>query len=132
MKLIQSSDLNTDNYTQIFHEDEPKFNAPHHFEIKRKSDGETISKIDMQEGAIIECGVNGCCNEDSIIECSVNGCCNEDLLNIVVARLEGFQASPYACRENAIAITKIEEALLWLHHRTNKRKARGVECTHKI
>lgn len=41
MKQIPVSDLNTDNYTQIFHEDEPKFNAPHHFEIKSKSDGES-------------------------------------------------------------------------------------------
>ena len=118
MKQIPVSDLNTDNYTQIFHEEEPKYNAPHHFEIKRKSDGETIAKIDMQEGPILEAGVNGCCNED--------------LLNVVAARLEAFQASPYSCRENAIAITKIEEALLWLHRRTNKRKARGVEGTHAI
>lgn len=118
MKQIPVSDINTDNYTQIFHEDEPKFNAPHHFEIKRKADGETIAKVDMQEGPILESGVNGCSNED--------------LINIVVARLEGFQASPYSCRENTIAITKLEEALLWLHHRTNKRKARGVEGTHKI
>lgn len=118
MKQLPISDLNTDNYTQIFHEDEPTFHAPHHFEIKRRSDGETIVKIDMQEGPILESGVNGCCNED--------------LINIVVARLEGFQASPYACRENAIAITKLQEALLWLHHRTNKRKARGVEGTRTI
>ena len=118
MKQIPVSDLNTENYTQIFHEDEPKFNAPSHFEIKRKVDGETVSKIDMQELPILESGVNGCCNED--------------LINIVVARLEGFQASSYSCRENAIAITKLEEALLWLHHRTNKRKARGVEGTRAV
>jgi hypothetical protein len=66
MKQIPVSDLNTDNYTQIFHEDEPKCNAPHHFEIKRKADGETIAKVDMQEGPILESGVNGCCNEDLI------------------------------------------------------------------
>ena len=44
MKQIPVSDLNTDNYTQILHEDDPKPNAPHHFEIKRKVDGETIAK----------------------------------------------------------------------------------------
>ena len=118
MKQIPVSDINTENYTQIFHEYEPKFDAPRHFEIKRKIDSETVSKIDMQEGPILESGVNGCCNED--------------LINIVVASLEGFQASSYSCRENAIAITKLEEALLWLHHRTNKRKARGVEGTHAV
>ena len=118
MKQLTISDLNSDNYTQIFNENDPKLNAPHHFEIKRRSDGETIAKIDMQEGPILESGVNGCCNED--------------LINIVVARLVAFQASPYACRENAIAITKLEEALFWIHHRTNNRKARGVEGTNTI
>ena len=66
------------------------------------------------------------------VECGVNGCCNEDLLNIVKVRLEGFQNSEFACRENAEALTKLEEALLWLHHRTNKRVARGVEGTHTV
>lgn len=118
MKQIPINYLNTDNYTQIFHEDEPKFYSPRHFEIKRKADGETIVKIDMQEGPFLESGVNGCCNED--------------LINIVMACLEGFQASPYACHENAMALEKLEEALLWLRRRTVKRKARGVEGTHAI
>ena len=118
MTQLAVTDLNTDSYTIIEHEDEVRFHAPHHFEIKKKSDLQTIVKIDMQEGPILENGVNGCCNED--------------LLNIVLSRLSGFQNSPYSCRENAIAITKIEEALLWLHHRTNKRKQRGVEGTHTV
>ena len=112
------SDLNTDNYTYIEHEDDFKFNAPHHFAVKRKSDGAILVKVDMQEGPIKECGVNGCCNED--------------LLNMVVTRLEGFQKSEFACTENAIALNKLQEALLWLHHRTNKRVKRGVEGTHKV
>ena len=117
MKQLETNDLNTAEYTKIWHEDEPKFNAPHHFLITDKAERWQM-KIDMQEGPIKEFGVNGCCNED--------------LLNIVKTRLEGFQASQFACRENAIALTKIEEALLWLHHRTNKRVARNVEGTHVV
>jgi len=43
--------------------------------------------------------------------------------------LRSFQAGPYACRENALALTKIEEAMHWLNHRTAERQARGVEGT---
>ena len=50
----------------------------------------------------------------AIKECGVNGVNNEDLINMVIERLEHFQRSEYACRENAIAITKLEEALLLL------------------
>jgi hypothetical protein len=64
-----------------------------------------------------------------IKEHGVNGCHQEDLLAIVIDRLQHFQRGPYACRENALALTKIEEALHWLNHRTNQRIARGIEGT---
>ena len=67
-----------------------------------------------------------------IKESGVNGCHNEDLLTIVLHRLNGFQSSEFRCRENAIAITKIEEALLWLGKRTSDREARNVEGTHAV
>ena len=62
-------------------------------------------------------------------ENAINGIFNEDLLVIVIDRLEGFQSGDYNCRENAIAKTKIEEALMWLRKRTDDRKRRGVEGT---
>ena len=49
------------------------------------------------------------------------------LLAIVIDRLRAFQAGPFACRENALALTKIEEAQHWLLHRTRARMTRGVE-----
>lgn len=64
-----------------------------------------------------------------ILEAGVNGISNESLLAIVEDRLKCFQAGPYSCRENAIALTKIQEAMHWLHHRTRERVARGVEGT---
>lgn len=45
-----------------------------------------------------------------INEVGVNGITQEALLAIVADRLRSFQAGPYACRENALALTKIEEA----------------------
>lgn len=62
-------------------------------------------------------------------ENAFNGCSNESILAVVVDRLKGFQSGPYACRENALALTKIQEAIMWLHHRTKARAARGVEGT---
>lgn len=58
-----------------------------------------------------------------------NGLSNEALLAVVEDRLKGFQSGPYACRENALALTHIQDAMHWLHHRTRERMARGVEGT---
>jgi len=65
-------------------------------------------------------------------EFGVNGCHQEDLLAIVIDRLESFQAGPFKCRENALALTKIQEAMHWLNHRTSKRQKRGVEGTNVL
>lgn len=62
-----------------------------------------------------------------ISEVGVNGVTQEALLSIVIDRLRAFQAGPFSCRENALALTKIEEAQHWLLHRTQSRMARGVE-----
>lgn len=67
-----------------------------------------------------------------IAEAGVNGVTHEALIAIVVDRLRAFQAGPFACRENALALTKLEEAQHWLHHRTRARMNRGVEGTHSI
>jgi hypothetical protein len=51
---------------------------------------------------------------------------------MVIARLEHFQKSEFQCRENALAITKLEEALLWLRKRTMGREKKGIEGTNKV
>ena len=55
-----------------------------------------------------------------------DGTTNEEVLAVLIDRLNYLQAK-MPCRENALVITKLEEALLWLNHRTNQRKARGVD-----
>jgi hypothetical protein len=59
-------------------------------------------------------------------EAGVNGLQNEQLLSVLVHRL-GVLNKAFPCRENSIAITKLEEALLWLEKRTADRVKRGVE-----
>lgn len=58
-----------------------------------------------------------------------NGLTNEALLAVLIDRMRGFQGSQFACRENAIALTHMEDALMWLQKRTRDRLARGVEGT---
>ena len=64
-----------------------------------------------------------------IQEVGVNGISVEALLAVVEDRLLGFQSGQFSCRENTVALTKVQEALLWLAKRTRDRVARGVEGT---
>lgn len=67
-----------------------------------------------------------------IAEYGVNGTTNEEVIQVLVDRLnslQNMQERKYACRENALAITHLEEALHWLQARTAKRVQRGVEGT---
>jgi hypothetical protein len=66
-----------------------------------------------------------------IKESGVNGITQEALLAIVIDRLRSFQAGPFSCRENAIALMHCEEALMWLQRRTVARIKRGVEGTNQ-
>lgn len=61
-----------------------------------------------------------------------NGAFVEGVIQAALGRLEFYQASKFRCRENALAITKLEEALLWLGKRTDDREERGVEGTHEV
>lgn len=60
-----------------------------------------------------------------------NGAFVEGVIAAAVGRLEHYQESKFKCRENALAITKLQEALHWLDHRTADREAREVEGTHQ-
>ena len=101
--------------------DEPgQGNACHEYQIRKwEKDQEDIelTNIKFQNGPIGEVGVNGISQEA--------------LLAIVEDRLKGFQSGEYACRENALALTHLQEAMHWLHHRTRERMSRGVEGTHQ-
>ena len=55
-----------------------------------------------------------------------HGVLDSDLLEIVRDRLKAFQTGEYATRENACAITHIEEALMWMNKRAEDRAERGV------
>lgn len=89
--------------------------AHHHYAV---SSPEFFLDISFQNGTIPEAGVNGVTHEA--------------LLAIVMDRLRCFQKGPFACKENACALTHIEEALHWLQQRTIARGKRGVEGKHIV
>ena len=89
--------------------------ANHRYEVSWPDIGLCPVVLNFQNGAINEVGVNGITHEV--------------LLAILIDRMQGFQNGPYKNRENAVALTKMEEAVMWLAKRTRDRMARGVEGT---
>lgn len=61
-------------------------------------------------------------------EVGINGCRVETILEVVGTIIEGLNGI-VPCRENEQAITKIDEAIMWLGKRTADRRKRGVEGT---
>ncbi len=93
------------------------FHAKSNVSADSSCDDDTKALVLFQNGPIKEFGVNGVTQEA--------------LLAIVIDRLRGFQSGPFSCRDNAIALTHCEEALMWLQRRTRDRLARGVEGANK-
>lgn len=61
-----------------------------------------------------------------------NGAFVEGVIQCAIQRLQFFQNSKFSCRENSLALTKLQEALFWLDERTRGRIERNVEGQHKI
>lgn len=57
---------------------------------------------------------------------STQGVLDCDLLEIVRDRLRAFQSGDMPSRETALALTHIEEALMWMNRRVEDRLDRGV------
>lgn len=61
-----------------------------------------------------------------------NGAFVEDVIEAARQRLRFFNEHPkFRCRENSLAITKLEEALGWLDWRTRQRSRQLVENTYQ-
>jgi hypothetical protein len=74
--------------------------------------GPKVTELEFQRGGVADNGVNGITNEA--------------LLAVVIDRIN-FLNAKFPCRENALAVTKVQEALHWLEARTKARISRGVE-----
>lgn len=112
MKKISENGLNS-----VFVNDEVKFNGHHDYEIRRNDTNEVLLKIHYQEGA----------RKDPN---SIPGILDLDLLHIVRDRIQTFQKGEFACRENALVLTKVEEAIMWSEARVKDRERRAVLGTY--
>jgi len=116
---VVDMDTLRDQYPEKFNEsgamDYKWFEAdirPHDF-IYVRHDVNSIS-FNLQNGPVKEKGVNGC-QVDTMIAAA----------KLI---LEGLNKN-IPCRENAVAITKLDEALMWLEKRKKDREKRNVEGT---
>lgn len=87
---------------------------PHNF-VYVRNDVNSLA-FTLQDGPIKEKGINGC-QVDTVVEAAT----------LIIKGLN----EKFPCRENAIAITKLEEALMWLRLRKQNREKRGVEGENK-
>ena len=105
------------NINEIFREgDVGPGGAYHHYIIYHGLDperDETRTDIKFQKGP-------------RDVDGSIGGVVDQTLLEIVRDRLKHFQKGEFACRENACALTHIEEALMWMNKRSEDRSERGV------
>ena len=62
---------------------------------------------------------------------SQQGLFTETLVAVAKRFVEDNNKGEFACRENSMAITKLDEALMWLKERSENRKERGVQATSK-
>ena len=114
----EGSTLN--NRIQIFADERDENGGSHEYDVHIHSEAYSGIKagVRFQKGPLQEAGLNGISDEA--------------LIAIVIDRLEGFQTGPFKSRYNALAITKLEEAMMWLQKRTTDRQRRGVEGTHNV
>lgn len=109
----------------------------------RVKDGQGIVKIsdckcDDGEPTCSKCGasthtqiqfVRGSKLKDEEVE-KKDGILHETLLSMMIHDLK-FKNELVPSRESSIAITKLEEALMWMEERQRNRQAAGVQGTYK-
>ena len=88
-------------------------NAHHRYIICKEGETHIVGEIQFQHGPRFD-------------EDSKHGVSTADLLEICRNQLKSFQEGDMKTRETAIALTHIEEALLWLNKRAEDRIERNV------
>ena len=102
-----------------------KYNALEelHNELNRGTPGDEVSlNIDGKEVLRVKFQTGGTATTEK------NGVFIEDLLIVAYAKLNEYNKD-LPSRENSLALTKIEEAIMWLANRKAEREARGMYGT---
>jgi hypothetical protein len=95
--------------------------ASHHYSVDVETNGAVFDVADIQ----FQSGPRDA-------ESSIPGVIGTAVVAVVLDQLRDFQKNPkFKCRENAVAITKLEEAVMWMQQRARTRAKRGVLGTAK-
>lgn len=101
-------------------DDGPRPKFPYDFiHIENKEDKEGVAPI-----------VKFTIQSDPIGKVGINGCQAVDMLEYTKCLFQSLN-DVFPCRENALTITKLEEAIHWQTARTNDRIKRNVEGKNK-
>lgn len=117
--------FNRENVVVFTTDERAPDNANHHYRIEVYKAGANENPKSIQAELIAYCDIHF--QDGGLKEVGPNGITDQALLAIVLDRWRGFNDGLYRCRENSVAITKLEEALLWNAKRANDRAMRGVE-----
>lgn len=109
-----ASEINTAVY---YDTENVNYGAPYIYTVKDVHTGNVLTKVNFQMGPTKEV--------------ALNGCFNEDLIHMVIDRLKHFNEGEMACNETNEAIKKLEEALMWLRYRSNRRIQENTYGTSK-
>lgn len=106
--------IHTQDDLKVSHVPQPASQYPlgHHYRADLNEGEGSVEWLEFQRGPVPENGHNGWTNEAVIA--------------VLIHRIEHLN-SLFPCRENSLAITKLQEAKLWLEERTRGRVNRGVE-----
>lgn len=93
--------------------------ASHHYTVSYETEntGNQVADVQFQKGP-------------RDVEGSTPGATDSAILGVVIDRLRSFNEGEFRCRENAVAITHLETALLWMKKRADERAKRGVLGTY--
>jgi hypothetical protein len=109
--------INDETVIEVDDKDPNAGGASHHYELSRPVPGwgttKTHALIDFQHGPRLDLN-------------STPGILDGAILAVLIDRYECFQAGPFACRENALILTKLQEAMHWMKHRADERAQRNV------
>jgi len=104
---------------RIIADDRDQSGASHHYVLtiggasEFDTDSRLVGEIQFQQGPRNVAG-------------SIPGVTEAAILAVLIDRLEGFQAGPYACWENAEQLSLLRQALAMTRARADARAARGV------
>lgn len=96
--------------------------AGHRYEVANFDNPETFQEIAFVSKSPVEEG-------SKEMKLNFDGTTNEELLAVIIDRTSYLQTL-FPCKENACAITKMQEAKMWFEERTRNRLARNVEGKH--